>query len=140
MPQIDFYIVQQDAKYAALKYACRIIEKAYTLGLKIHIHTEDESVTILLDDLLWTYHDGSFIPHQRKTQANELCAVTLNSDWQPAHREVLVNLSKTIPPHYEEYERVAEIIGNEPEQVQAGRERFRFYRDQGITPQHHTIN
>ena len=140
MPQIDFYIVNDTARDAWLRCACRLVEKAYTLGLRIHIHTADEGMTAQMDDLLWVFRDRSFIPHQRTSSSNELCAVTLNHDTLPEHREVLVNLNPTVPDFYNEFERIVEIVGNDSTMKQQGRERFRIYKDQGAQPQHHEIN
>ena len=140
MPQIDFYIVNDSAGDAWLRCACRLVEKAYTLGLRIHIHTGEEGTASQIDDLLWTFRDRSFIPHQRSCAADELCAVTLNHDALPEHREVLVNLSATVPDFYSEFDRVVEIIGNDTTLKQQGRERFRTYKDKGEQPQHHEIN
>lgn len=140
MPQIDFYIVKDAAPDAWLRYACRLIEKAYTLGLRIHIHTADEATSARMDELLWVFRDRSFIPHQRSCAENELCAVTLNHDQLPEHREVLVNLTQEVPDFYNQFERIVEIVGNDNTMVQEGRKRFRFYKDNGADPQHHEIN
>ena len=140
MPQIDFYIVKDNAQDAYLRYACRLVEKAYMLGLRIHIHTPDESTTVQMDDLLWIFRDRSFIPHQRTCEKNELCAVTLNHDQLPEHRELLINLCDSVPDFYNQFERVVEIVGNNNTMVQKGRERFRVYKEQGEQPNHHEIH
>ena len=140
MPQVDFYIVNDVAGDAWLRCACRLVEKAYTLGLRIHIHTGDEATSAQIDDLLWTFRDRSFIPHQRSCAADELCAVTLNHDTLPEHREVLVNLSPSVPEFYKEFERIVEVVGSEAVLKRQGRERFRAYKDMGEEPQHHEIN
>lgn len=140
MPQIDFYIVEDQAQDGWLRYACRLIEKAYTLGMRIHIHTSNEAVTKQMDELLWVFRDRSFIPHQATCAENELCAVTLNHHLLPRHRELLVNLSANAPDFYHEFERVIEVVGAENEMKHHARERYRFYRDKGEQPTHHQIN
>ena len=140
MAQIDFYIVSDQSSDAWLRCACRLVEKAYTLGHRIYIRTGDEGMTAHMDDLLWMFRDRSFIPHQRSSAAEELCAVTLNHDTLPEHREVLVNLSPAVPDFYNEFERVVEVVGDDPAMKQQGRERFRVYKDKGEEPQHHEIN
>ncbi|HTJ95450.1 MAG TPA: DNA polymerase III subunit chi, partial [Pararobbsia sp.] len=35
------------------------------------------------------------------------------------------------PPGFASFERLLEIVGNEADELQAGRERYRFYRDRG---------
>lgn len=140
MTKVDFYIVKDSAADAWLRYACRLVEKAYDMGLRVHIHTADENMTNKMDELLWVFKEGSFIPHQASVNENELCAVTLNHSELPKHREVLVNLTQSIPEHYTEFERVAEIVGGEQTLIKAGRERFRLYKEKGVEPKHHEIN
>ena len=140
MPQIDFYIIEDTASEAWLRYACKLVEKAYTLGLRIHIHTADESMTMQMDNLLWVFRDRSFIPHQRSCAENELCAVTLNHQQDSTQRDVLVNLSPQVPEFYDQFERVVEVVGNNDSMKQQGRERFRFYKDKGESPAHHQIS
>lgn len=140
MTKVDFYIVKDSAADAWLRYACRLVEKAYDMGLRVHIQTADESMTNKMDELLWAFKEGSFIPHQSIVNDNELCAVTLNHSELPKHREVLVNLTSAIPEHYAEFERVAEIVGGDQTLIKAGRERFRMYKEKGEEPKHHEIN
>jgi DNA polymerase-3 subunit chi len=138
--KVDFYIVKESAADAWLRYACRLVEKAYDMGLRVHIQTTDENMTNKMDELLWVFKQDSFIPHQASTNENEICAVTLNHSELPKHREVLVNLTASIPEYYTEFERVAEIVGNDPSKIKAARERFRLYKEKGEEPKHHEIN
>lgn len=140
MTKVDFYIVKDSAADAWLRYACRLVEKAYDMGLRVHIQTTDENMTNKLDELLWVYKQDSFVPHQASTNENEICAVTLNHSELPKHREVLVNLTASIPEFYTEFERVAEIVGNDQALIKAARERFRLYKEKGEEPKHHEIN
>ncbi len=140
MPQIDFYIIADQAADAWLRYTCRLVEKAYTLGMRIHIHTPDEDLTNQLDELLWVFRDRSFIPHQQHCSKDEFCVVTLNHNQPPAHRQLLINLSPATPDFFNEYERIIEVVGANDKMKQQARDRFRFYRQQGLTPTHHQIN
>ena len=143
MAQVDFYIVEDNTPDAWLRYACRLIEKAYIMGLHIHVHTADETMTRQMDDLLWTFRDRSFIPHQSACELNELCAVTLNhespSDISSSNREVLVNLCPVIPDYYQQFNRIVEIVGSDDEMKKTARERFQTYKNNGETPTHHQV-
>ena len=139
MIQVDFYVVEDNAHDAWLRYACRLVEKAYTMGLHIHIQTADEYMTQQMDDLLWTFRDRSFIPHQKSCQSNELCAVTLNHETPNDAREVLVNLSPEVPDNYQQYKRIVEIVANNESMKQSARERFKFYKDHDEEPTHHQV-
>jgi DNA polymerase-3 subunit chi len=143
MSQIDFYVVEDNTPDAWLRYACRLIEKAYTMGLHIHIHTADESMTRQMDELLWTFRDRSFIPHQSTCEPNELCAVTLNhetlSNTTASNREVLVNLCPHVPDNYQQFKRIVEIVGNDDGMKKTARERFKTYKNNGEAPTHHQV-
>ena len=44
---------------------------------------------------------------------------------------ILVNLGETVPAQFARFERLLEVVGNEDDELAAGRERYRFYRDRG---------
>ena len=136
MARIDFHVLQEAHPQAYLNYVCRLTEKAYTQGCHIHIHTADHDMTEQLDELLWVFRDRSFIPHQSSCTQQELCAVTLNHEQLPEKREVLINLASQVPSFYDQFERIVEVIANEETHKQQGRERFRYYTDQGQQPTH----
>jgi DNA polymerase III subunit chi len=57
----------------------------------------------------------------------------------PSHRDVLVNLGVEVPGFYDRFERVLEIVAGDAAQRGQSRERFKFYRDQGLSPETHKI-
>ena len=62
--------------------------------------------------------------------------LTSNLDEAP-HHQVLVNLGAPVPAQFARFERLIEIIGSEDDELAAGRERFRFYRDRGYAIEMH---
>jgi DNA polymerase-3 subunit chi len=140
MPQIDFYVLQDTTADAHLRYACRLVEKAYTLGMQVYVRSADEAMTDRLDELLWVFRDQSFIPHQREHDAAHPCAVIVNQTTPPKHREILINLALDASPDYADYDRLIEVISAVSEIKQAGRERFRQYTEQGHKPKHHAVS
>jgi DNA polymerase-3 subunit chi len=36
-----------------------------------------------------------------------------------------------VPPQFARFERLLEVVGNEEQELVAGRDRYRFYRDRG---------
>ena len=55
------------------------------------------------------------------------------------HRGLLINLGANVPGFIGQFERVAEIVVEEPGIRQSARERFRFYREQGYALQDHRL-
>ena len=65
MARVDFYILSQAGQHSRQTFACRLAEKAYNLKNSVHIHAASRGDAERLDELLWTFRDGSFVPHER---------------------------------------------------------------------------
>ena len=93
------------------------------------------------DELLWTFADGSFVPHDTVT-ADARCdaPVALTTGSLPAgHADVLLNLGNEVPASFGQFARVAEFLDARPEVRAAGRDRFKIYRGKAIEPQTHNV-
>jgi DNA polymerase-3 subunit chi len=138
---VDFYVLDEVSPRARLRTACRVVEKAYLAGHTVLVwHTELEELREF-DDLLWTFGDGSFVPHE-PLAANgfEAAPVLLSMGTAPSGPvDVLVNLSPEVPSCAETATRIAEFIDGDPARRQAGRNRFRVYKERGVTPNTHTL-
>jgi len=138
---VDFYVLEEVSPRARLRTACRVVEKAYLAGNTVLVwHTELEELREF-DELLWTFGDGSFVPHE-PLAANgfEAAPVLLSMGTPPtAPVDVLVNLAAEVPACAETAQRVAEFIDGDPARRQAGRARFRVYKDRGIQPNTHNL-
>jgi len=139
--RIDFYISQTSRDEDRFRLACRITEKAYKLGNSVYIHTDSSAQAGLIDDLLWTFRDGSFVPHQTDTGNNEKSVpVLIGHDKERQHEaDVLINLAHEIPACFSQFERVAEVVNETPESTAQARERYKFYRDRGYELQTHKL-
>lgn len=139
-PQVDFYILAQ-AQQRAL-FACRLAEKIYRLGKRVYIHTADEQHSHMLDDLLWTFQSGSFVPHERYQEREAAQSpVVIGHHAQPnGDADVLINISDELPIFYIRFARVAEIVDGEDTVKLKARDRFRLYREQGCTMLSHSID
>lgn len=139
--RVDFYVIQSDAPRERLRTACRVVEKAYQAGNTVLVwHTDIEELRDF-DELLWTFGDGSFIPHEAITAAGFAAAPVLltSSPTPPGGFDVLVNLAPEVPACVAEARRVAEFIDGDPARRQAGRARFRTYKDRGWSPTTHNL-
>lgn len=133
MTRIDFYISPETQELARYQLACKLTEKAYKLGNKVYIHTESDKQAGQIDDLLWTFRDGSFIPHQTYSQDSQKSApVLIGHDKEvPADADILINLAQDIPDFFSQFDRVAELVNENPDARARARERYKFYRDRG---------
>src|SRR5882672_4387346 len=71
MPRVDFYVLEGSEPRPRLVYACRLAEKAFLLEQRVSILTDSAEDAQQLDDLLWTFRDRSFVPHERQPAAGE---------------------------------------------------------------------
>ncbi len=141
MTQIDFYILEEKARGNRYMLACRLIEKIYHQGRRIFVHTQSEEESRHMDRLLWTFRQGSFVPHARLEKAKPSATPVIIGCTEEAGDEsdVLVNLALQVPNFFSRFERVAELIDREQEIKLAGRQRFKFYRDRGYPLNTHQI-
>ncbi len=142
MTEIDFYVLKPQAKGDRFSLACRLIDKAYTQGRRVLAFTDSEEESRHLDRLLWTFRDGSFIPHGLITQVDSaLTPVLISHLDDPAdEHDVLVNLSRRLPPFFSRFKRMAETLDQTAEILGAGRERYKHYKQRGYPLRHHDIN
>ncbi|MBT8116473.1 MAG: DNA polymerase III subunit chi [Gammaproteobacteria bacterium] len=140
MTQVDFYILQDEAARARPLLTCRLTEKAWKQGHRVYINTDTQQQVAELDDLLWTFRAGSFIPHAAYTEADGELPVTLGHALEPdGFDDVLVNLANEVPPYFSRFDRVAELVGADTEQRAAARDRYRYYQDRGYTLNTHKL-
>ncbi len=134
MARVDFYILAQPDERSRQVLACKLAEKAWRLDNTVYIHTQDPAAAERLDDLLWTFRDGSFVPHglvgrDDGTEASPIM-VGCAPDAVPT-RDLLINLGDDIPPFAEAFARVAELVTSDENSRSLSRQRYAAYRDQG---------
>ncbi|HPE73297.1 MAG TPA: DNA polymerase III subunit chi [Candidatus Competibacter sp.] len=141
MPRIDFYVLPDQKENGRALLACRLADKAYGLGHTVYLFTASEARAAALDDLLWTFRQDSFVPHERYPLVGEEGSPVLVGTAAPAtvEAQVLINLADALPEGFERYERVVELVDQHPEVLAQSRERFRQYREQGCLLETHKL-
>ncbi len=126
-------------EHARQTVACKLAEKAWRLQNTIHIHTMTRADAEHMDELLWTFRDGSFVPHE--LLGGETGApITIGfgeSTVEP--RDLLITLCDDIPPFAETFPRVAELVTSDANCRERSRRRYAIYRDRGHTLETHRI-
>ena len=140
MARVDFYILGETGPRLRQTFACRLAEKAYRLANTVHIHTGSPDDAAFLDDLLWTFRDGSFVPHELLADAATApeAPITIGCG-EPTARDLLINLGDEVPGFAAAFPRVAELVTADPACRQAGRRRFAVYRDAGHELETHNL-
>lgn len=141
--RVDFYLLDVPSPGGKLRLACRLAEKAYRLGHKVYVHTMDLDQSTHIDDLLWTFHDGSFIPHVQLSASSDednRYAVVIGSEEPPAWLDgILISLRPGASECFTRFQRVAEPVDYNDQDKRNARQRFRYYRDHGATLNTHHV-
>jgi len=142
--QVDFYILESDSDDARLRLACRIVDKATQQDQHVFINSSSDVEAQKLDELLWTFSQGSFIPHRivrDELQQPPPEPVLIGVAHAPAGErwDVLINLAAAVPEFFSRYERVAEVVDGNSMRREQSRERYRFYRDRGYKLNTHQV-
>jgi len=142
LPEVSFYVLEERSSAARLRLACRIIDKAYRAGQNVLVWHSDSAELATLDELLWTFGDDrSFIPHDLVAPgvAAEAPVLLTTGAAPDSGIDVLVNLAAAVPPLADRAARIVEVIDGDPERREAGRARFRVYRERGCEPVSHNV-
>lgn len=87
---------------------------------------------MLLDELLWTFRQDSFVPHEIVDGGGSADApVTIGCSSEAPQADLLINLGSGRPDFAAHFERIAEIVDGSTDGREAARQRFRDYREAG---------
>ncbi len=135
MARVDFYTGSADK----LRTACVLSHKAMQHHLTVAIWLADEQSLRALDQLLWHYPSIAFIPHCHAQAADAAQMPVVLSTQPVAGRELLINLTRECVDA-SHYQRVLDVVTQEVADSQAGRQRYKYYRDQGASLQHFDLS
>ena len=139
MTQIDFHVNAP----GKLAYACRLARKAYGSGTSAVFHAIDEETLERFDRLLWTFSAVDFIPHCRVR--SPLAASTpihlagAHDADACTHHGLIVNLDRERPDYFGRFERMIEVVEADDLDLEAGRRRWKFYKDRGYPLARHDL-
>lgn len=141
MSRVDFYVLSQEGGDARQRFACRLAEKAVEQGNRVYMQAASLADAQRLDDLLWTFNERSFLPHELGTAPSHEKVMLLVGDVAAptTHRQLLINLTDMLPAELESYARIAEIVDPDPERKRLSRERYKAYRERGCELESHNV-
>lgn len=142
MARVDFYLLAAAGEPARLLFACRLVEKVYRLEQSVHVHTADPQQASHFDDLLWTFRDGSFVPHEivERGGAPGESPITIGCGTAALRNaDLLINLSDDRVDPSDAFPRLAEIVTSDEDRKQRSRRLFAEYRSQGHDLETHDI-
>src|SRR5690625_5109201 len=133
MTEVSFYILHGSALPARRHFPRRLIEQARRLGQQVLVTVDCAADAQHMDDLLWSFHPESFVPHRRLDALDQPPApveIGIKNEYGD-HHDVLVNLSQQVPEQFSRFERLSEVVVQEPQVLQSTREQFSFYTARG---------
>jgi DNA polymerase-3 subunit chi len=142
MPDISFYILPSNSDQGRFKFACKLAEKVYRTTNKVYILTDTETQNQKIDDLLWSFRAGSFVPHHvytESTPATENRVLIGSSNAPENWQQTIINLSSRCPENLEQSERILEILDSDETVKQSGRQRYRQYQQSGFNIKTHQM-
>jgi DNA polymerase-3 subunit chi len=139
MTRVGFYVVQAADQGQRLHVAARLADKAFQQGHRIFINAPDETQARTLDELLWSFRPASFVPHGLHGQEHsDTIAIGWGQEPQD-HNDLLINLQLDIPSFFSRFQRVAEVVTQDPDSLQALRKSWKFYKERGYQLEKHDL-
>lgn len=129
---VDFYVLKGTGVEASTLLACRLAEKAYSQHKTVYIHCAESTTAAAIDKLLWTFKEESFIPHASipaATAANAPIVIGCDHTALARDYDILINLHPDINPDWQKFSRILDIVANEPQSKEFGRQRYKYYRE-----------
>ena len=139
MTRVDFYVLPQEDPGERQRFACRLAEKAFREGHRVYLHTADKPAADELDTLLWGFRKQSFLPHGLLGSDD---AEHLGIGWgeDPGeHHDLMINLALAVPDFVGRFERVLEIVVQDPSVREPLRESWKRYKHFGYPLKQHEL-
>lgn len=139
-PRVDFYKLNSNNRTSINRFCCQLADKVFRIGVPIFVKTKDPAETRLLDELMWTFKDNSFLPHSvLGEEADTQAPIFIGHHLPDSPFYLLINLGDDLPGNIERYQRIAEIINTAPQTLQHGRVRYSAYKKAECSLHFHEI-
>jgi len=137
--QVDFYVLE-DPALSPGRLACRLCMMAWEQGHRVAVLAGSEEDARALDDLMWDFPPGRFLPHALgAVDAAVPVSIVPDAAQLDPGRDVVINLAAAPVPEPGRFQRLLEIVPADPQRKIASRDKFRQYRDWGLSPGSHQI-
>jgi DNA polymerase-3 subunit chi len=129
MPAIHFYHLTSTPLERALP---KLLERTLAGGFNTLVLVDSDARLERLDQLLWTYEEGSFLPHAPLSEGGAPILLAINPAEHARENEILFITSGIYAENPALYARVIDMFdGNDPESLASARNRWKKYKDSG---------
>jgi len=136
----DFYLIQKARfREEPLLLVCELARKAFDANLSTLVLARDADQAEQLDDLLWSFDEDAYIPHQLAgDDEDELAPVLIaGPDVDTPMRALVINLRDAAVPG--NVERVLEVVPADDGARGPLRERWKQYQVRGFDLKKHDM-
>lgn len=135
MTEIAFHVNAPDK----LDYACRLLRATQKKSAQVLVLGHIGALKSL-SSKLWAMAPTEFLPHCLADAAAEVIAhspivfiaeLGAKLPSSAAESQVLLNLGAVLPAGFERFERLIELVGQDSDDLQAARIRWKYYKDRG---------
>jgi DNA polymerase III subunit chi len=133
MPRADFYLIAKPRfSEQPLLLVCELARKAYAAKQPTLILTRDFAQAEALDELLWSFDEDAFIPHQLAGDDDDdhIAVLIAPPGVETPARVLTINLREQCPQAYGD--RVLEVVAADPAEREGSRTRWREYQRLGF--------
>jgi DNA polymerase III subunit chi len=131
MTEIAFHVNAPDK----LDYACRLLRATQKKSAQVLVLGQIDALKSL-SNKLWALSPTEFLPHCLADASAEVIAhspivLTAELPTNATESQVLLNLGAVLPAGFERFERLIELVGQDSDDLQAARTRWKHYKDRG---------
>ena len=140
MPRADFYLVGKPRfREEPLRLVCELARKAHDAGQFTLVLARDREQAEALDDLLWSFDEDAYVPHQLAgDEEDDLTPVLIATpDMDVPLRPLLINLRDDAVG--DGFERVLEVVPADESARGPLRERWKAYKARGFEVNKHDM-
>lgn len=138
MTKIDFHILPTDDSTATYHYIARLVHKARGKDHRVLVAVEDDEQSTSVSESLWSALPETFLAHTLVGEPDVGLQISKTNDCA-GHHDVLINLRSTPPEFFSRFERVIEVVNQQPDRLQASRQRYKHYQDNGYQLNRHDL-
>lgn len=139
MTRIDFLAVDDASPEARLHLAARLTQRALREGRQIFIACADAGQQARLDEVLWAFEPESFIPHSTDIHDQQSPVILGTGEECGDHHDVLINLQSPAPAFFSRFERLFEVICQDPAILSSTRANWAYYKSRGYPLDYKTV-
>lgn len=136
----DFYVLSGEESDSRLLCTCRLAEKAHRQNHSVFVVTQSESQSAVLDRLMWTFRESSFLPHCLAPRPeHDHSSILIGDELSDSAPQILINLGYELPEGFDRAARLCQVVDQGPECLKSSRKLYKQLTSLNIKPETHHI-